>query len=118
MRRIAWGVSILAVLLGVGHMSLFAAAVIGGRWSLDALWFAGTGLAIIFGGLLNVAALRANGDRVALGAAIAGDISLVGFFAAAWSVLQGPQIVAGGLLFTALTLILMAVTVAVTPKVS
>lgn len=109
MRRIAWGVSSLAVLLGVGHMILLAAAVIGGSWNLDSLWFAGTGLAIILGGLLNVVALRAAADRVVRGAAIVGDIVLTGFFAAAWSVLQGPQVVAGGLLFTTLTLLLISI---------
>lgn len=55
--------SYLLIALGVVHTSL--TPVFYGRFSLNALWFAGSGLAMIFIGLLNVALGRILGrDRL------------------------------------------------------
>lgn len=99
LRRVAWTLAGLGVLLGVGHMTFLTGY---GRWSLDALWFAGTGLAFIFGGLINVAALRAGEDRLVQASAIGSNVLLVGFFSLAWLVLPVPQVIGGGLIFAGL----------------
>jgi MFS-type transporter involved in bile tolerance (Atg22 family) len=55
--------SVLLVALGVVHTTL--TPVFYGRFSLNALWFAGSGLAMVFLGFLNIALGRAAGrDRI------------------------------------------------------
>lgn len=55
--------SLLLIALGVVHASL--TPVFYGRFSLNALWFAGSGLTMIFFGFLNIALSRAIGqDRL------------------------------------------------------
>jgi hypothetical protein len=55
--------SILLIALGVVHTAL--THVFYGRFSLNALWFAGSGLTMIFLGFLNIALSRAVGqDRL------------------------------------------------------
>ena len=98
-RRIAWAVTALTVLLGLGHLSLLLLAK---RWNPDAAWFAGTGLAIITAALLNVAALRHPADRLVRGVAVLGDLLLLGFSAALWTVAPEPQVAVCGALFLAL----------------
>lgn len=98
-RRIAWTVTAVTVLLGAGHLSLLLAAP---RWSVDAAWFAGTGLAIVTAALLNVPALRAGSDPLIRGVAIVGDLLLLGFSAALWPVAPEPQVALCGLLFLTL----------------
>jgi hypothetical protein len=98
-RRIAWAATALTVLLGLGHLSLLLLAK---RWSPDAAWFAGTGLAIITAALLNVAALRHPGDRLVRAAAVFGNLLLLGFSAALWTVAPEPQVAICGALFLAL----------------
>lgn len=90
----------LALILGLGHLSLLLAAPSG--WSERALWFAGTGLAIVVAAVLNLIGRHVPG-RTASGLAIgACNLALAGFFAAAWPLLMGPQVVVGGLLFAVL----------------
>lgn len=57
-RRWAWGLSGAVVLLGLGRLSL--AALMFERLSPDALWFAGSGLAIVLGGMFNLFAQLAS----------------------------------------------------------
>ena len=98
-RRAHWTLAVLALLLGLGHMSFLAAAP---RWSPDVAWFAGTGLAFILGGLLSIAAIRARDDRLVRGAAAVGALLLAGFALAVWTVVPQPQVIAAGVLFAAL----------------
>lgn len=99
-RRWAWGLSAAAVLLGVGHLSL--AALMFERLSLDALWFAGSGLAIVLGGMINMFAQFAHygtGGRTVLGIA---NLVTMAFFALALTIVPEPQVVVGLILFGAL----------------
>ena len=55
--------SVLLVALGVVHTAL--TPMFYGRFTLGALWFAGSGLAMIFAGLLNLTLSRGAGrDRL------------------------------------------------------
>ena len=55
--------SLLLIALGVVHTAL--TPVFYGRFSLNALWFAGSGLTMIFLGFLNIALNRTDGrDRL------------------------------------------------------
>jgi hypothetical protein len=50
------------LLLGSIHVAFTAVAF--EEWSLDAVWFAGTGLSLVFAGLFNLACDRSTGRRV------------------------------------------------------
>jgi len=66
------------------------------RFSLDAMWFVGSGMAIIFAGLLNVVLLRGAGkDRVTAWLVFGTNILLVLGFAVALLVLREPQVFIG-----------------------
>ena len=91
-RRLA----VAAMLLGAVHLALAPLAY--REWSLDALWFVGAGLAIIAAAAINlvVPARRA----FVLAALVNSALAL--WFAAAWLVLPGPQVIVGGLVFAGL----------------
>ena len=58
-----WIISILLIALGAVHTAL--TPVFYGRFTLNALWFAGSGLAMLFVGFLNIALSRDVGrDRL------------------------------------------------------
>jgi hypothetical protein len=99
-RRTLWVLSVLATLLGLAHLSIAAASF--GQLSFQALWFIGAGVAIVVGGMLNLFALLATyggGGRAVLGLA---NVALAGFFGLALTILPGPQVVVGLLLFAGL----------------
>lgn len=91
--------AIAAMLLGTAHMALtpFAYPI----WTLDALWFVGSGLAILTGAAANIIGRDAENlsSRVMLGLV---NLAMTGFFVAAWLVLPAPQVIVGGLLFAGL----------------
>lgn len=91
----------LAGLLGIIHLALTPMAY--ASWTIDALWFVGTGMAIIAVAAMNVIPGKAPGLGVRISLA-AINIAMGGFFAAAWLVLPGPQVIIGGLLFVSLAL--------------
>lgn len=93
--------AVMAGLLGTVHLALTPLAY--ASWSIDALWFVGTGMAMVVAAAANVIAGKAPGlgTRMALAAI---NIAMGGFFAAAWLVLPGPQVIIGGLLFLGLAL--------------
>lgn len=102
-RRFAWGLSGAAIALGVGHLTL--GAIVYEPLSLDALWFQGSGVAIVLGGLLNLFAQLASygtGGRAVLGIA---NLAALGFFVLALMVVPEPQVIFGTLLFGALLMI-------------
>ena len=99
-RQIHSGLATLALILGILHLSLVIP--IYGSISLDALWFAGSGLAVIAVALMNLMA-RSNeaSDRGIILAL--GNAMMTGFFGLAWTVLKEPQVVIGFVVFLALT---------------
>lgn len=94
------GLAISAALLGATHLALAPLAY--KTWTTDALWFVGTGLAILIAALTNIVGLSAAHSR-ARAMIVAVDLLMAGFFAAAWFVLPGPQVIVGFALFLALT---------------
>jgi hypothetical protein len=93
--------AILAGLLGVVHLAL--TTLVYANWTIDALWFVGTGMAMVVAAAANVIAGKAPGPGVRMSIATV-NIAMTGFFAAAWLVLPGPQTIIGGLLFLSLAL--------------
>lgn len=89
----------IGVLLGGIHIALTPLAF--SDWTIDALWFAGTGLAIVLAAAANFVGHQSFGmcSRLILAAI---NIAMSCFFAAAWLVLPEPQVVIGGVLFFAL----------------
>lgn len=70
------------------------------EFSLDAMWFAGSGLALVFAGFLNVAHVRAGGrDRVVRALTILTDAACALLFAAALWLMRQPQVFVGLALF-------------------
>jgi hypothetical protein len=96
-RRIITGLSALAILLGAGHLAV--TMIMFDRLTFASLWFGGSGLAIMLGGVVNLfASLTAygNGARALLGIA---NLATIGFFALALLVVPEPQVIFGLLLF-------------------
>ena len=100
-RRAVWALAVLVVLLGSGHLAVTASY---GKWGLDVLWFALSGVAMVLAGLLNMVVLRTPpGDAPARWIGAGANLVMTGFFVAAWTVLQAPQVIAGAVFFAALT---------------
>lgn len=94
-----------AGLLGAVHIAL--TPLVYPDWTIDALWFVGTGLAIIVAAAANFVAFQSAGLRSRVfGAAI--NLAMSCFFAAAWLVLPGPQVIIGGVLFLCLAICSLA----------
>jgi hypothetical protein len=100
LRRTTLLLAIVAGLLGMGHLAL--APLIYPRWTVDSLWFVGTGLAMLTGAGANLLATGAK-DRMRRIGLVAINLAMAAFFASAWPVLPEPQVVIGGLLFAGLT---------------
>ena len=84
----------LLIALGVVHVWFTRYAYDG--FSLDALWFIGSGMAIIFAGLLNIVMLRGAGkDRVVWWLVFGTNLVLVLGFAVSLLVLKEPQVFVG-----------------------
>lgn len=99
-RKITFVLAVVAGVLGLAHLAL--TTLIYARWTTDALWFAGSGVAIVIGAAANIAAINAL-DRTSRSIVATTNAMMTGFFVAAWSVLPGPQVIVGGLLFAGLT---------------
>ena len=69
-------------------------------FSLDAMWFAGAGFALVFAGFLNVAHLRGGGrDPLVRALTILTDAACALLFVAALSLMRQPQVFVGVALF-------------------
>lgn len=102
MRRALPVLTGLALALGAIHLSL--SALSWRNWSIEALWFAGSGLAILVAGLLNVAMMRAERtDHLQKTAWLLANLVMTGFFGVAWLVMREPQVIVGGLVFCLLS---------------
>ena len=70
------------------------------EFSLGAMWFAGSGLALVFAGFLNVAHLRGGGrDPLVRALTLLTDVLCAALFAAALSLMRQPQVFLGLALF-------------------
>lgn len=98
--RLTAGFSWVALLLGLVHLSLGLLAPSG--WTESLLWFTGTGLAIVFAAGLNLIGRQISGRWVSGLTIVAANLVMAAFFAAAWPLLQGPQVIVGAVLFTLL----------------
>ncbi|MGV3579173.1 hypothetical protein [Brevundimonas sp.] len=98
-RKAMWVLASLGLLLGALHLALTVPMY--GRLSLEALWFAGSGLAVICCALMNVTALR-NSPPQTRWAVVTMNLLIAGFFAAAWPLLPGLQVAVGFIIFITL----------------
>ena len=89
------------VALGLLHVAFTPCNYDG--FGLDAMWFAGAGLAIVFAGFLNLALLR-DGGRLTQILCIVADLTVAALFGAALPLLREPQVFLGLLLFALETL--------------
>lgn len=100
-QTVAMALAIIGVLLGAVHLALTPLAY--ADWTIDALWFVGTGLAIMVAACANFIGFQSSGvsSRLILAAI---NLAMSLFFAAAWLVLPGPQVLIGGVLFFGLAI--------------
>ena len=101
MRTIVIALAVLTALLGAAHIGL--TALIYPSWTLEALWFLGSGLAMVIGAAANILALGplAFSRRMIIVLINAG---MTIYFAAAWQILPEPQVMVGALLFAGLAI--------------
>jgi hypothetical protein len=99
LRRTTLVLAIAAGLLGTGHLALTPLLYPG--WTIDSLWFVGTGLAMLIGAGANVLGVSA-GDRVRRAGLVLINLAMTVFFVSAWLVLPEPQVIVGGTLFAGL----------------
>ena len=100
-RKAIFFLAIVAGLLELAHLAL--SPLLYPRCTTDALWFVGTGFAIVICAMANIAAINAA-DRTSRSIMAVINAMMTGFFLAAWSVLPGPQVIVGGILFAGLAL--------------
>ena len=91
--------SCIIILLGMVHIS-FAFPL---HMNTDTLWFVGTGMAIIFSGLLNLIAIDRGGSKFTKAIAILTNALNFAMFCLALSILGEPQVYAGILIFLVAT---------------
>ena len=101
LHRWTFALATIAAVLGAGHLTLALLAY--PAWTIDALWFVGTGLAVVIAAAVNFVALSGAG-RNGQTLAIIVNFVMAGFFAAAWLVLPAPQVIVGSLVFFALAI--------------
>jgi hypothetical protein len=101
-RHLHSALSTLALMLGLIHLTLVPVTY--PVFSLEALWFAGSGLAIIMVALMNFMAPHISDRRARLTLSL-GNAVMAGFFGLALSVLQQPQVVLGLVIFIILAVL-------------
>jgi asparagine N-glycosylation enzyme membrane subunit Stt3 len=96
--------SILIVLLGCVHIGFTFFNYHG--LSYEAIWFLGTGLAIVLAGFINIAVLRDGGrDTIIWTMALVTNLFFLLGFAAASYMMREPQVFVGTLLFAVTTIL-------------
>jgi hypothetical protein len=99
--RLQMVLAIAALLLAMAHMALLP--LLYPAWSIDALWFAGSGLAMLAVAAANFLTFdpvhRSNHLIM-----VAVNLMMACYFVAAWLVLPEIQVVIGGLSFAGLAL--------------
>jgi hypothetical protein len=95
--------SILIVLLGCVHISFTFLNYY--SLSYEAVWFLGTGVAIVLAGFVNIAMLRDGGrDTVIWTMALITNLFFLIGFAAASYMMREPQVFVGAILFAITTI--------------
>lgn len=84
-------ISFLIILLGIFHIS-FALPL---QMDTDSLWFVGTGMGIIFSGLLNLVAIDRGGSKFSKSVAMLVNTFNSGMFFYALFILDEPQVYVG-----------------------
>ena len=103
MRTVQTVASILIVLLGLLHVSFTFLNYHG--LSYDAVWFLGTGVAIVLAGFINIAMLRDRAsDTVIWTMALVTNLFFLLGFAFASYMMREPQVFIGAILFLATTI--------------
>lgn len=100
--RLKLALAVAAMLLGTAHMALTPFAY--PTWTIDALWFAGSGLAMLTGAAANIIG-RDTASRSSRTMLMLVNMAMTGFFLSAWLVLPAPQVIVGGLLFAGLAVL-------------
>jgi hypothetical protein len=97
----------LIIALGAVHC-VFTARNYDG-FTLDAMWFLGSGIAIILAGFLNVAEVRVGGkDQIVRSLCLTANLIFIVLFAAALLSLSQPQVIVGVFLFVVATIAVLA----------
>lgn len=104
-QTLAMVLAMIGGLLGLVHIAF--TPLVYADWTIEALWFVGSGLAILVAATANFVGFesRRMGSQWILAAM---NLAMVCFFAAAWLVLPGPQVIVGGLLFLGLAICSLA----------
>lgn len=104
-QTLATVLAIVGGLLGLVHVALTPLAY--ADWTLEALWFVGTGLGIVVAAAANFVGFQSShvGRQWILTAI---NLAVGCFFATAWMVLPGPQVIVGGLVFLGLAICSLA----------
>lgn len=97
-------ISGLIILLGILHCVFTAWNY--DQFTLDAMWFFGTGIAIIEAGFLNVTVIRSSGtDRIVNLLCLTTNLAFAILFTVALLLLAQPQVLVGVLLFAVATVL-------------
>lgn len=99
LRRTTVTLAIAAGLLGTAHLAL--TPLLYPDWTINSLWFVGTGLAMVTGAGANLLGIGGEGRMHGIGLVLI-NLAMAGFFASAWPVLPEPQVIAGGIVFAGL----------------
>lgn len=98
-KTLARVLAIAAGMLGAAHIALTPFAH--PSWTIEALWFVGSGLAIVVAAAANLVGFEGAGLRSNLFLIVI-NLAMSCFFVAAWLVLPEPQVIIGGVLFLCL----------------
>ena len=95
MDRLIRIVSFLIILLGIVHVG-FGFPI---YMNTDTLWFVGSGMAIVFGGLVNLVAIDRGGSKFTKAIAVFTNASICALFCFALPILNEPQVYIGIIIF-------------------
>ena len=97
------------LIVALGFLHLAVTAMEYDSFSLDSVWFLGSGLAIVFAGFLNVGVIRNTGDdRMVSVLCLIANLMLAGLFAATLSLMRPPQVFVGVALFVIASVCVLA----------
>ena len=92
---------ISGLIIALGALHCVFTALNYDRFTLNAMWFLGSGIAIILAGFLNVAAIRVGSkDKVIKYMSLTANLIFAALFALALWFLTQPQVLVGLMLFT------------------
>lgn len=102
MRKLHQISSYLIVALGIVHILYTTQAY--DKFTLNAFWFIGSGMGVMFAGFLNLMFLRfPEKDRAGWILCLLGNLISLGLFIVGWFLIGEPQVLVGILLFACVT---------------